>query len=139
MRCDDGTLSSHFPRTLLSFCHFDKVTYNGTSQERKRNSEACKQNVIVPIIFPLYCGHNLFHDTTALASTASADPLEERRFYVAYSSSVSAPLVGDRNLENGVSPLLSYHKRGRGLARVDVRWASSKQGIALFTTIQPQR
>lgn len=126
MWCDNGTLSSHFPRTILSFCHFDKVTYTGTSQERERISEACKRNVIVPIIFPLYCDHNLFHDTTALASTASADPLEERRVYVAYSSSVSAPLAGDRNLDNGVSPLLSHHKRGRGLEWTDVGHRQNK-------------
>jgi hypothetical protein len=73
----------------------------------------------------------------SLVQVASAGPLEERNFHVACSSfvrGVSASLTGDRNLEHGVSPLLSYHHIGEeGLSG---RWASLKQGIALFATLQ---
>lgn len=151
MRCDNGILDTHFSRPLSATparwsipCFAER----GTFQKKKLYSQPGKQDVIIVnvivlisrLLFPSHT-HTYIHTyIEPLVQTTGADPLRERDFHVACSSSVrgvSASLAGDRNLNHGVSLLQSYHHtREEGLGG---HWASSKQGIALFTTLQRRR
>jgi hypothetical protein len=129
-------VAAHSSRPLPFFCHFGKVAsflqIAAFPWKRKEKSQVGKQDVIVPPSLFLLIAYNLPHGTTVLVSPTSADLLKKPKFDVAYSSfvrGISAPLEGDRNLETACR---HHYPTTDGEEGSSGRWASSKQGIALY-------